>query len=164
MRWEGAKYWRLTLLEKQIFQTEVAGDRFFALLDEIVSNYNQNNEEIVFVYLMALSLGFRGKYRDVEGAETHILRYKNSLYSALNSKPSGLFYPGRSHMIESCYTFTDTESNDLQLPDVRFWSWCVIAVVSTYIVVSYAMWYGITSEISEVLNKIAEQARNGPLV
>jgi type VI secretion system protein ImpK len=164
LRWEGARYWRLTLLERQIFQTEVAGDRFFALLDEVIANYNPSNNEVAFVYLMALSLGFKGKYRDLDEADAHILWYKNSLYSMLHSKPSRLFYPGRSQMIESCYAFTNTEQNDLQLPDVKFWSWCVIAVAVVYIVVSYGVWCGITDEISDVLNKISEQAKNGPLV
>ncbi|MDR0630800.1 MAG: DotU family type IV/VI secretion system protein [Holosporales bacterium] len=164
LRWEGAPYWRFTLLEKQIFQTEVAGDRFFALLDEMIANYNSNNEEVLFIYLMALSLGFKGRYRDCEDSDTQILWYKDRLYSMLHTKPSRLFYPGRTQMIESCYEFTNTEHNDSQLPDVKFWSWCVIGVLFVYIIVSYGIWHNITDEINNVLSKIAEQAKSGLLV
>ena len=162
MNWEGAKFWRYTLLEKQLFQTEIAGDKFFSMLDEIVADFS--NEEMAFLYLMSLSLGFKGRYRDIENSEEHIGWYKDRLYSILNTKSARLYFPGRSHMVESCYESTYMESDDSQLPDSRFWSWCVLGVVFAYIVISYFVWAGITDDISEVLAKISEQTRQGPLL
>ena len=82
----------------------------------------------------------------------------------IHSKSSRLFYPGRPHMIESCYEYTDIENNDSALPDARFWSWCILGVVFIYIIISYGVWYNITDEIGDVLHKIAEQTRQGPLI
>ena len=162
LRWEGAKFWRYTLLEKQIFQTEIAGDKFFSMMDEVISDFN--NEEMAFLYLMTLSLGFKGRYRDIENSDEHLGWYKDRLYSILNTKSARLYFPGRSHMIESCYEYTNTENDESLLPDYRFWSWCVLTVVFVYIVVSYIVWAGITDDISEILSKISEQTRQGPLV
>lgn len=160
--WEGAKFWRYTLLEKQMFQTEIAGDKFFSMLDEIISDFS--NEEMAFLYLMALSLGFKGRYRDIENSEEHLGWYKDRLYSMLNTKNVRLYFPGRSHMIDSCYEHTYLESDNAFLPDARFWSWCVLSVVFIYVVVSYLVWADITNDISDVLEKISEQTRQGPLI
>ena len=63
LKWEGAKFWRFSLLEKQFFQSEIAGERFFSMLDEVIQSINTTNEEFAFLYFMSLSLGFKGKYR-----------------------------------------------------------------------------------------------------
>ncbi|MDR3224002.1 MAG: DotU family type IV/VI secretion system protein [Holosporales bacterium] len=162
LKWKGARYWRFTLLEKQIFQTEVAGDKFFSILDEVIVDIN--NEEMSFLYLMVLSLGFKGRYRGVDNGESQISWYKDRLYSILNSKPARLFFPGRSHMISSCYEYTNTEKGESYLPDARFWSWCITSVVFLYILISYIAWCGITWEIGDVLDQISKQTRQGPLI
>ena len=162
LQWEGAKFWRYTLLEKQLFQTEIAGDKFFTMLDEIVTDFS--NEEMAFLYLMALSLGFKGRYRDIENSEEHIGWYKDRLYSILNTKSARLYFPGRSHMIESCYDYTYIENDNSQLPDYRFWTYCVLGVVFAYILISYFVWADITDDIGEILSKIAEQTRQGALI
>ncbi len=162
LRWEGSKFWRYTLLEKQLFQTELAGDKFFSMLDEVITDLN--NEEMAFIYLMVLSLGFKGRYRDIENSDEHINWYKDRLYSMINTKSARLYFPGRSYMIESCYEYTYTQSDESHLPDAKFWSWCVVSIVFLYIFISYFVWSNITGEISDVLNKIAEQTRQGPLI
>jgi type VI secretion system protein ImpK len=162
LKWEGAKFWRFFLLERQLFQTEVSGDRFFSMVDEITTS--QTNEEMAFLYLMALSLGFKGKYRDVESSDDRLSWYKSRLYSMLHNKPAKLFFPGRSRIIESCYEHTFTENDNSHLPDVRFWSWCIISIAFLYIVISYCVWSNITGEIKDVLNKITEQVKQGPLI
>lgn len=162
LQWEGAKFWRYTLLEKQIFQTEIAGDKFFTMLDEIVTDFN--NEEMAFLYLMALSLGFKGRYRDIKNSDEHIGWYKDRLYSILNTKSARLYFPGRSHMIESCYDYVYAENDNSQLPDYRFWAYCVLSVVFAYILISHFVWADITDDIGEILSKIAEQTRQGALV
>ena len=164
LKWEGAKLWRFSLLEKQIFHSEVAGDKFFSMLDEIIENLNSSSDELAFVYLMALSLGFKGKYRGIENSSDRLAWYKEKLYSKLHDKPSRLFYPGRGKLIEECYDYTYTDDNKAFLPDTKFWTWCVIAVISVYIVVSYFVWYNITNDVSDVLHKIYEQTRQGPLI
>jgi type VI secretion system protein ImpK len=164
MKWDGAKFWRFSLLEKQIFQSEVAGEKFFTMLDEFLSDTNNIQEEIAFLYLMAISLGFKGRYRGHEDMNEYVSWYKDRLYSILHNKPSRLFYPGRQNMINQCYEHTFMENDKKEIPDVRFWSACIMAIVTAYIVISFAVWFGITNEINGILKYIAEQIRNGPLV
>jgi uncharacterized membrane protein YdbT with pleckstrin-like domain len=50
------------------------------------------------------------------------------------------------------------------LPDTRFWGMVIMGVVIAYLVTSYLVWFGITDDISDVLNHISDQIRRGPLV
>lgn len=164
LKWDGVKFWRYTLLEKQLFQTEIAGDKFFSMLDNIINDLG--NAEMSFLYLMVLSLGFKGKYRDLgySDSDEKISWYKGRLYAILNTGSSRLFFPGRSHMVESCYDYTFMENDNNHLPDVKFWSFCVISVIFLYILISYFVWIDITSELNEIMRKISEQVRQGPLI
>ncbi|MDR1333215.1 MAG: DotU family type IV/VI secretion system protein [Holosporales bacterium] len=162
LKWDGAAFWRFTLLEKQLFQTEVAGDRFFTMADDVIVDVR--NEDMAFLYLMALSLGFKGKYRGAVNADEQISWYKNRLYAMLSSHQSKLFFPGRTHMICSCYEYTNFDSDNSSIPDHRFWAWCIASIIMAYIVISYIVWCGITGEISDVLKQISEQTRQGPLL
>ncbi len=67
-------------------------------------------------------------------------------------------------MIESCYEHTFMESDNNRLPDVRFWSFYVVSVIFLYILISYFIWIDITGELNEIMNKISEQVRQGPLI
>ena len=164
LKWDGIKFWRYTLLEKQLFQTEIAGDKFFSMLDNIINDLE--NEEMSFLYLMVLSLGFKGKYRDLGFADSDekLAWYKGRLCTILNPGSSRLFFPGRSHMIEACYEYTFMENDNNHLPDVRFWSFCVVSVIFLYILISYFIWLDITGELNEIMSKISEQVRQGPLI
>lgn len=164
MNWDGAKFWRFSLLEKQTFQSEVSGEKFFTLLDEHIEEIHSINEEIAFLYLMSLSLGFKGRYKGAENANEYISWYKDKLYSMLHKKPSRLFYPGRANMIENCYEYTVTEENRQTLPDTHFWTIVITGVIVIYIIISYIVWFGITDDVSDVLNAISEQIRRGPLI
>jgi type VI secretion system protein ImpK len=164
MKWNGAKFWRFSLLEKQLFQSEIAGENFFTLLDAFLAEPLTSGSEIAFLYLMALSLGFKGKYRETENGENYISWYKDKLYAVFHGKPSRLFYPGRSYMINACYEYTIMKENHLLVPDTHFWTMFIMGIIMTYIVISYIVWFGITDEVRDVLTTISDQIRRGPLV
>ncbi len=65
LKWGGKKEWDNHLLEEGIFQTRGAGERFFHNLDNLLKKrrLDQLHLELAGVYLMALKLGFQGKYR-----------------------------------------------------------------------------------------------------
>ena len=61
--WEGRNYWLSNLIESQIFQTHISGELFFQRLDRILQERDPALRELAAVYFMALSMGFRGRYR-----------------------------------------------------------------------------------------------------
>ena len=160
LKWEGADLWKLYLLEKKLFKTETAGDKFFEMADNVINSVN--NEEIAFLYIMVLSLGFQGKYRDTENAEENVNWYKNKLYSILHVNSKRLFYPGRPHLIDSCYEHTIVDISSSNLPNTRYWSLWLLGVLFVYIIISSIIWFNITDDIKSLLDQITDLTRKSP--
>lgn len=155
LNWEGTEIWKLYLLEKNLFKTEIAGDKFFDMADIALNDLN--NEEMAFMYLIALSLGFKGKYRDVENSEEYLNWYKSKLYSIIHFNKERLFYPGRQHLINSCYEYTCSEGTDKMLPDTNYWIVTIVGIIILYIVISYIIWFNITGDINETIRHMYSQ-------
>ena len=62
--WRGRQAWMKAPLEASEFKTYEAGEKFFTRLDEYVRPDRKKpaSSDILYVYLMALCLGFRGRY------------------------------------------------------------------------------------------------------
>lgn len=163
LNWPGAKQWQKSLLEAQLFQTQIAGELFFKKLDALLEANEPSKGELALLYLLALSLGFRGKYRDLDdGAK--IKWYLEQLYTIINHKPAHLFRPGRPYLMDQCYDYTLTEAPGRGLPDLRVWSICIISILTIYVFVTYVVWYHLASGVHEALNMIFEQTRQSPLI
>ncbi len=154
LNWEGKERWKLYLLEKQLFSSEIAGDRFFELAENAITS---QDEEMAFVCLMSINLGFKGKFRDVNHSGEYIATYKNRLYSLVHQQSNRLFYPGRPHLIENCYNYTCIEGCAVELPDTKYWSTCIMCVLIIYLIVSYIIWYNITDDIYSITDQINKQ-------
>ena len=119
---------------------------------------------MAFLLLISLSLGFMGKFRDVDEANNRISTYKNRLYAIVHPRYDRLFYPGRTHLIESCYEYTCAGGIGTELPDTKYWFTCIISTLITYVIVSYFVWYSITDDINIIINQIKTQIRSYPVV
>ena len=155
LNWEGTEIWKLYLLEKNLFKTEIAGDKFFDMADNTLNDLN--NEEMAFMYLVALSLGFEGKYRNVENSEEYLNWYKSKLYAIIHFNKEKLFYPGRQHLINSCYDYTCTEGTNKLLPDTNHWIITIIVILILYIIISYFIWFNITGDINTTMKYMHQQ-------
>lgn len=162
LNWEGTEIWKLYLLEKKLFKTEIAGDKFFEMADTILSDLN--NEEMAFIYLVALSLGFKGKYRDMENADEYLNWYKSKLYSIIHFNREKLFYPGRQHLINSCYEYTCTEGTNKILPDTNYLIVTIIGIIVLYVVTSYVIWFNITGDINTTMLYMNKQVYSKSVV
>ncbi len=161
INWEGKERWKQYLLEKQLFQSEIAGNKFFEMAEETITV--TRDEDMAFIYLMSLNLGFKGKFRDENKCDEHIASYRSRLYALVHPLSNRLFYPGRSHLIEKCYEYTCSEGSEIELPDTKYWITCIVVVFAVYISVSYIVWYGITNDIYTLVDQISLQMRQHPI-
>jgi type VI secretion system protein ImpK len=163
IQWSGVATWQKSLLEAQIFQTQVAGELFFKKLDAILDTKEANTREIALLYFLALSLGFRGKFKDIED-EKKIRWYMDQLYIFINNKAPQLFQPGREKLFDQCYDYDILTLPDRGLPDVRVWTLCVLGIFVVYFFVTYVAWYKLASDLYETLSLILEQTHQSVLV
>src|SRR5215471_15378879 len=89
LEWEGKDYWLSNLIETQLFQTHISGELIFQRLDRILQDRDPALKELASVYFMALSLGFRGKYRGYNDNGLLTL-YRQQLYAFIFQRPADL--------------------------------------------------------------------------
>ena len=61
LEWEGREAWRSNLIESRLFGTHAAGEVLFQRIEALLARRDPVWAEAAKVYLMTLSLGFRGK-------------------------------------------------------------------------------------------------------
>lgn len=157
LAWAGAKEWRFALLEGQLFQTQVAGELFFKKIDGLLDGHDLSRYELAQLYLMALSLGFRGQYR-ANDSKGRVSWYQGKLYQVCCHESSHLYNPNSTKaLFEECYSYTLSESPGRGMPDLRTWGIYGVCVFLIFIFASYVVWYRIAFEIHRDLNTIFAQ-------
>jgi type VI secretion system protein ImpK len=155
--WEGRRYWEKSLLEQRLFGTHRAGDLFFRNLESFLNNRDLLKKEIGILYLNALGLGFRGKFRgfDDEGV---IESYREKLFMfTYHQKPT--FFQGHSLLFPATITATIEGAVEQEAGDSRTWFLIFCAAFGLYLFLSYGVWYGVTHSLSRTTSAILEDAR-----
>lgn len=157
LNWVGKQAWTSNLLESTLFQSHVAGEVFFEKVDQLLRDRDPTEKSLAAVYLMALSLGFQGKYRNVNDRGRLISDYRRQLFAFAFSQPSDLFD-------ESRVAFPDAYIRDLRqekkrkLTNPRFWVALCGIVFLSYLLVSHVLWLSLTSRLERTNNEIVETA------
>jgi type VI secretion system protein ImpK len=150
--WPGREVWHEHLLEAKLFNTHSAGDAFFEKLNNLLQARDPINAELAKIYLMCLSLGFLGKYRDATDFSP-IDDYRNRLFDFLKQsegeagqQPFRLFTQAYGHML--------TQGKEKRLPNPRRWIIALTVLVLTLFGFSQLLWADLTSEMRTLLHQI----------
>jgi type VI secretion system protein ImpK len=154
--WGGAAYWGQHLLEMERFGTRCAGQEVFARIDRLLAGATPVHLELAAVYLTALALGFRGKFGDRADAGA-LAHYRRQLYQFVFGKAPDLGHPMRK-LLQPCYDATLPAGSGRRLRNPRIWWWASAAVLALWIVVSHALWLGLTSPLHGRIDTILQKA------
>jgi len=150
IEWNGKTVWKSMLLESQIFQSYQGGDKFFDNLDALLLRRDPLTKEIACIYLFALQLGFRGRYRG--GSEEVISRYKVELYRFIANRAPDLADASRRFFADA-YERTLDAGIPRRLPHLRRWALALAAVIAVFIVVQHLTWMHLTQPLFAVLDR-----------
>lgn len=152
MEWEGQRAWGANLLESKIFRSHAAGQVFFENLDILLREQNPINRDLATVYLMALSLGFKGKYygTDDRGKLAH---YRHQLFTFIYGREPDLDDETR-YVFREAYYHNVREESQRKLSDPRKWIVVLCLVLVVYIAASQALWMQFTRELNTVNQSI----------
>ena len=160
--WEGHRSWVSNLLESKIFRTHVAGELIFQRLDRLLVERDPVYRDLAAVYLMALSLGFRGKYRGRDD-RGQLERYRRQLFHFVFRREPDLDSPTRQMFPETYYhTLRDETKRRLQNP--RAWIILLCAVVIAYVALTHGIWTKLTGrlfDVNERIQKTVDRMGNG---
>ncbi|REG28827.1 type VI secretion system protein ImpK [Archangium gephyra] len=117
--WYGREAWQGNLLEDELFGTHEAGDRIFADVERLLRERDPAHAQLALVYLMALSLGFEGRYRGL-GAGTLLQDLQRQLFLFVFQRPPE---PDTAthRLVDEAYAHTRDERTDLRF--ARRWPW-----------------------------------------
>lgn len=136
--WPGRGYWKDDLLETRLFKTYAAGERFFTRLDKLLSTGDRVQAELAVVYLLALSLGFRGKYRGGKH-DQRLLDYRKQLYYYIYQRRPDLTDQTR-RLTPQGYDHTQADALARMLPSPARWFWLLGGAAVGYLVVAHWLW------------------------
>ncbi len=151
--WEGRRYWADHLLESALFNTHDAGDLFFKKLDYFLSTRDPMRYDLGEIYLMALGLGFQGKYRNTDD-QGRLKEYRTQLYRFIyhQDPPKDT---GDQRLFPEVYGYTLQEGKTLYFQDIRQWMMIIAFVFGFLLLLSAGIWMKITAPLKEVINHIS---------
>lgn len=150
--WSGKPYWEANLLEQRLYNTHSAGQVLFDKLDALLQNKDPVRTDLAVLYLSALGLGFRGKYRHFEDKGA-LKSYRMRLFTFINRREPYLFQQ-KMHLFPDAYSHTLEGNRTKELPNARNWYILFTTIGLTYLSISFVIWYSATADISRVINRI----------
>ncbi len=159
LEWDGRDYWLSHLLEWRIFRTHSAGDLFFRKLEDLLKREDDSAAEVATVYLMALGLGFRGKYWQ-QGHQSVLDTYRARLLAFIARRDPELAQPVQ-RLFPEAYRNTIQTSAPLKLVTPRPWMWALGLVILAWLVVAQLLWWNLTGPMNQTLFSLRPAASAG---
>jgi len=147
--WPGRAIWREDLLETRLFGTYAAGEKLFQRLDRLLQSGDRVQAELAVVYLLALSLGFRGKYRGAKH-DQKLIDYRKQLYYYIYQRRPDLADQTR-RLTPQAYDQTQGEARARMLPSPARWYWLFAAALLTFILLGHGLWSAAVEELDALL-------------
>ncbi len=154
MDWAGKEAWESNLLETRLFGSHMAGELFFVRLDELLKDRDAVYRDVAAVYLMALCLGFEGKYRGTRSREELDDRRRRLFAFVFKRQPSLL--KGERRLFPQAYEHTVQEKSAVRLPHTGRWMAALAVVSLFYLLVSHGLWRDVTLPLREVNTEIVQ--------
>jgi type VI secretion system protein ImpK len=150
--WEGRQRWREHLLEAALFQSQIAGERIFDRIDQMLWSGLNADADLAAVYLVILSLGFRGKYR---GEDDHgaLHAYRQRLRALIRRREAVSDDPDQA-LFPEAYAFTIRHGTPVRLPHARPWLMMLAGVLVTYVVMQQVLWHYVSAPVADVAQRV----------
>lgn len=148
MHWEGRTAWTGNLLEARLFGTYIGGERLFDRIDELLQDPDPTRVHLGTVYMMVLSLGFRGKFEGRRDAAERVEEYRRRLFAFVYPDPrSGV--RGDRPLFAQAYENVADQASPVRLPPTRRWAVAAVAAFALYVVISHGFWRSVARGVEE---------------
>ena len=147
--WSGARAWRRTLIEARLFDSHVGGERVFENLDRLLEGSDPVKAELAAVYLLALSLGFRGKYRGRDDGA--IAAYRQRLFELIFRRP-GRLATATGPVFPEAYAYTLERGAGGRLRSLQYWLTLWGLLIGLLVVLSFVVWTATTADLARTLD------------
>lgn len=144
--WIGHDDWLEASLERQIFKTQRAGVAFFENIDELLESRDTSQEEVAVAYLLAILLGFKGRYRGQEGK---VEGYRAALANFVSLGQGTTLMDTHRPLFPDAVAHTIVKEPATELPDHRrYIKWLAVLFI-VYLGAAHTLWYMQTQDIRD---------------
>jgi type VI secretion system protein ImpK len=149
VEWGGSETWQYRLLETALFGTSLAGERVFERLDALLADPARAHPSLATLYLIALALGFRGRYwRDEDDARLRL--YRTALAGIITRSVPDVGEIG-PRLFSQAYASTVERGRPVRLPGLRPWLTAVAALTAVFLLGSYGLWRVATADLERAI-------------
>jgi type VI secretion system protein ImpK len=153
MEWGGKQYWEENMLEHRYFGTQVAGDEVFNKINELLTKEGASIEKAE-IYLKALAIGFKGKYREIEDEQAQINACRNRLFDFIQANDKSMFSIGH-RFFQKEYAYTIPTVHRKLLPDNSIVNYVCWFFIFMFLTISSMVWMFETRDIRRLLAEIS---------
>jgi len=146
--WGGRAAWDDILVEARLCGTRLAGERVFERIEGLLAANEPAHAELAGIFLMVLSLGFQGRYRDAPGG-AEVLASTRRRLSAL---AGGRAKDGAGPLFPEAYANTLDAGVAVGLPPLHRWVWLGLGLLVGYLVVSHLAWWTLTGPVRAIIS------------
>lgn len=160
--WDGRGWWADTLLEQHLFQSSICGEKIFRLARDLVESRLPGRPDLAMVILLALSLGFRGRYRGVDDGGV-VRELSLRLYELIYRRPPprGIDWDGVMPDM-AVPALAPGDERRQRVPRLRGWLLLIVLLMVGYWVASHMLWNGITADLLGIARSVAMPALRQP--
>lgn len=157
--WPGRAAWAANPLERELFGTDDGRNAVFERIDALLAGGALADRDLARTYLLALALGFRGRYRGAE-ERSHLDAYRERLVEALYqhglepARPAGDAAATPALLFPDAYLATRSQGERQKLPAVRFWTAALLSALVLYCIFSYGVWDRATAPLAASVARI----------
>jgi len=155
LSWRGSQAWNSNLLESKFFKTHNAGEAIFRRLDEILAGRDPIQLDLAKIYLLALSLGFQGKFRGTPEGEQQLAMYRRELLEFISERDAS-YDDSVTHLFPDAYGSTLDQGVSQRLPYLKRWLWAYPAVLTIWGGVSWWFWNTLMTDLKPAVDRILE--------
>lgn len=168
--WPQRKEWIAQPLEYQLFGMRCAGERVFDRMTLLLQEQPPVQRDLAQLYLMALGMGFQGRYRRQEGALAELQGWRRQLYQhAYGHAPERAFADLRGdamadlgpRLLPQPYHHIRSAEPVRLLPNPRRWALYFALLLLAMLLLSQLVWQSGTGPLVEQLAKAGMPAREG---
>lgn len=150
--WWGRAGWGDHLLEARLFGSEVAGERVFQRIGQLLHDRDAARRDVAAVYLMALSLGFQGRYRGTSAVE-RVDAIRAELFSFVFRRHPALTR-GERRLFPQAYENTLRDRAPLPPRGPGRWTGILAAVALVYLLISTLLWNGVAGPVAASADQV----------
>lgn len=152
LSWPGQEAWCDSPLEEELFGTQVAGDQLFTNVEELLEEGDPARAEMAAVYLLVLSLGFQGRYRD-GGGRGKIRKLRRQLFAFIFRREPGPLEPAH-RLLPKAYAHTLDAKQERRLASPHPWAAALVVVTALALLAGNFLWLGETRGLRDSLDRI----------